>query len=100
MAHNLEREGIDKGHLIKPSEAPRGAAMACAHVMGITVHSHADLESLLEGFNQAYNRRQQRVLDGASPEQVLQQRLALNPDLANSRAKRPIPMLCLRLSTS
>ena len=60
-------------------------------VLGITVHSHADLETLLKGFNQAYNRRRQRVLGGASPEQVVQQRLALKPELANPRAKPPDP---------
>jgi transposase InsO family protein len=35
-------------------------------VLGITVASHRDLETLLRGFNQAYNRRRQRVLQGAS----------------------------------
>jgi transposase InsO family protein len=60
-------------------------------VLGITVHSHRDLETLLRGFNQAYNRRRQRVLQGASPEQVVQQRLALNPELVNPRFKPPDP---------
>ena len=60
-------------------------------VLGITVHSHADLETLLKGFNQAYNKRRQRVLQGASPEQVVQQRLALRPELANLRFKPPDP---------
>ncbi len=60
-------------------------------VLGITVHSHADLETLLQGFNQAYNRRRQRVLQGASPEQVVQQRLALRPGLANPRFRPPDP---------
>src|SRR3954463_5075949 len=32
-------------------------------VLGITVAGHRDLERLLEGFNQAYNARRQRVLD-------------------------------------
>jgi transposase InsO family protein len=36
-------------------------------VIGITIYSHRDLETLLKGFNQTYNRRQQRVLKGASP---------------------------------
>ena len=31
-------------------------------VLGITIHSHADLETLLKGFNRAYNARRQRVL--------------------------------------
>ena len=60
-------------------------------VLGITVHSHADLETLLQGFNQAYNKRRQRVLQGASPEQVVQQRLAARPELANPRFKPPDP---------
>jgi transposase InsO family protein len=33
-------------------------------VLGVTVAGHRDLERLLEGFNQAYNARRQRVLDG------------------------------------
>jgi transposase InsO family protein len=60
-------------------------------VLGITVHSHADLETLLQGFNLAYNKRRQRVLNGASPEQVLYQRLTAKPELANPRAKPPGP---------
>jgi transposase InsO family protein len=60
-------------------------------VLGITVHSHRDLETLLQGFNQAYNRRRQRVLGGASPEQVIEQRLALRPELANPRFRPPDP---------
>ena len=52
-------------------------------VLGITIYSHRDLETLLKGFNQAYNRRRQRVLKGASPEQVVQRRLAAEPKLAN-----------------
>lgn len=60
-------------------------------VMGITVYRHASLETLLKGFNQAYNRRRQRVLGGASPEQVVQQRLSAEPTLRNPRAKPPNP---------
>jgi transposase InsO family protein len=60
-------------------------------VLGITVHSHADLETLLTGFNQAYNKRRQRVLGGASPEQVVQARLTAKPELANPRFKPPDP---------
>jgi transposase InsO family protein len=36
-------------------------------VLGITIDSHRDLETLLKGFNQAYNRRRQRVLKGRHP---------------------------------
>jgi transposase InsO family protein len=60
-------------------------------VLGITVHSHRDLETLLGGFNQAYNKRRQRVLQGASPEQIVQQRLALRPELVNPRFRPPDP---------
>jgi transposase InsO family protein len=58
-------------------------------VLGITSYSHRDLEKLLKGFNQAYNMRRQRVLKGASPEQIVQRRLAVEPKLANSRFKPP-----------
>ena len=60
-------------------------------VLGITIYSHRDLETLLKGFNQAYNRRRQRVLKGASPEQTVQRRLEAEPKLANRRAKPPDP---------
>ena len=60
-------------------------------VLGITIYSHRDLETLLKGFNQAYNRRRQRVLKGASPEQVVQRRLAAEPKLANRRFKPSNP---------
>src|SRR5215218_8044311 len=60
-------------------------------VLGITISSHRDLETLLKGFNQAYNRRRQRVLKGASPEQVVQRRLAVEPKFANRRFKLPDP---------
>ena len=60
-------------------------------VLGITIYSHRDLETLLRGFNQAYNRRRQRVLKGASPEQVVRTRLAAAPTLANRRYKPPDP---------
>ena len=60
-------------------------------VLGITIYSHRDLETLLRGFNQAYNLRRQRVLQGASPEQVVRTRLAAVPALANPRYKPPNP---------
>jgi hypothetical protein len=60
-------------------------------VLGITIDSHRDLETLLTGFNQAYNLRRQRVLKGASPEQVIRTRLAAVPTLANPRYKPPNP---------
>jgi transposase InsO family protein len=58
-------------------------------VLGITIYSHRDLETPLKGFNQACNRRRQRVLKGASPEEVVQRRLAAEPKLANRRYKPP-----------
>src|SRR4051812_14750246 len=60
-------------------------------VLGITISSHRDLETLLNGFNQAYNMRRQRVLKGASPDQVVRSRLKAAPDLTNSRYKPPDP---------
>ena len=52
-------------------------------VLGITVASHRDLETLLHGFNQAYNARRQRVLKGRSPDRVVRERLGATPDRAN-----------------
>src|SRR4051794_5922913 len=52
-------------------------------VLGITVASHRDLETLLHGFNQAYNARRQRVLKGRSPDMVVRERLSAPPDRAN-----------------
>jgi hypothetical protein len=43
----------------------------------------------LEGFNQAYNRRRQRVLKGRTPDEVVRSRLAAEPKLANRRYKPP-----------
>lgn len=58
-------------------------------VLGITISSHADLEHLLAGFNQAYNARRQRVLDGASPDEVVRRRLQAQRDRANPRYQPP-----------
>jgi transposase InsO family protein len=60
-------------------------------VLGITLYSHPDLETVLSGFNRAYNGRRQRVLKGRSPDMVLRERLAAKPELANKRAKPPDP---------
>src|SRR5215216_5800787 len=55
--------------------------------LGIPVASHGDLETLLGGFNQAYNQaynaRRQRVLKGRSPERVVHERLSAAPARAN-----------------
>src|SRR4051794_37534587 len=58
-------------------------------VLGVTVAGHRDLERLLEGFNQAYNARRQRVLDGRSPEEVVRERLAQERGLANPGYRPP-----------
>src|SRR5215213_4125902 len=60
-----------------------------SEVLGITVASHGDLETLLEGFNQAYNARRQRVLKGRSPEMVVHERLSAAPELVNPCYKPP-----------
>jgi hypothetical protein len=58
-------------------------------VLGITIYRHHDLETLLKGFNQAYNRRRQRVLKGRCPDEVVRSRLVAEPKLANRRYKPP-----------
>src|SRR3712207_6925919 len=54
-------------------------------VLGITVHSHRDLERLLRGFNAAYDARRQRVLDGKTPDQVVAERLKARRKLARAK---------------
>ena len=54
-----------------------------SEVLGITVAGQADLEVLLTGFNRAYNQRRQRVLEGSSPHQKVEERIRLMPSLAN-----------------
>src|SRR5215217_4460510 len=58
-------------------------------VLGITVASHQDLDTLLRGFNQAYNARRQRVLKGRSPERVVHERLSAVPARANRNHDPP-----------
>jgi transposase InsO family protein len=58
-------------------------------VLGITVASHRDLETLLHGFNQAYNARRQRVLEGRSPDMVVRERLSATPERANRSHNPP-----------
>ena len=62
-----------------------------SEVLGINVAGHADLETLLTGFNRAYNRRRQRVLQGNSPRQMVGERIALAPALANPLYKPAVP---------
>ena len=54
-----------------------------SEVLGINVAGHGDLETLLIGFNAAYNRRRQRVLAGSSPIDTVRKRLEHNGHLAN-----------------
>jgi transposase InsO family protein len=56
-----------------------------SEVLGITIHSHRDLEHLLRGFNAAYNARRQRVLDGKTPDQVVAERLKARRKLVNAK---------------
>jgi len=58
-------------------------------VLGLTTHSHCDLDTLLRGFNQAYNARRQRVLKGRSPEMVVRERLSAAPARANRHHDPP-----------
>jgi transposase InsO family protein len=58
-------------------------------VLGITIHSHADLEVLLKGFNRAYNARRQRVLSGISPDEAVRQRIKTNPKLVSKSYQPP-----------
>ena len=62
-------------------------------VLGITLYSHRDLETVLRGFNVAYNGRRHRVLNGLSPEMVLRQRLEADPALVNPAYKPLSPSL-------
>ena len=65
-------------------------------VLGITVASHRDLETLLHGFNQAYNARRQRVLEGRSPEMFVRERLSAAPAPTAATTHRSIPAACPR----
>ena len=58
-------------------------------VLGITIASHRDLDTLLRGFNQAYNARRQRVLGGRSPETVVHERLGALPARTNPNHDPP-----------
>jgi transposase InsO family protein len=58
-------------------------------VLGIAIHSHADLETLLKGFNRAYNARRQRVLGGISPDEAVRQRMKANPKLTSTPYEPP-----------
>ena len=57
-----------------------------SEVLGINIYSHRALEQLLRGFNQAYNARRQRVLDGKTPNQVVAEHLQARPRRANKKS--------------
>ena len=58
-------------------------------VLGITIYSHQDLETLLSGFNRAYNGRRQRVLKGRSPDMVLRERLESKTRAGQATVTKP-----------
>jgi hypothetical protein len=58
-------------------------------VLGVTVASHRDVERLLVGFDPAYDACRQRVLDGASPEQVVRERQARDKGRAHPGYRQP-----------
>jgi hypothetical protein len=62
-----------------------------SEVLGVNVAGHRDLETLLVGFNAAYNRRRQRVLAGLSPADTVHQHLRHNGRLANPGYKPADP---------
>jgi hypothetical protein len=49
------------------------------------------LETVLAGFNAAYNGRRQRVLKGRSPDMALHERLKAKPELAKPVTRPPDP---------
>jgi transposase InsO family protein len=92
--HACERHGV--AHRMTRPYTPRTNGMVerfngrvQREVLGITIHSHRDLEILLHGFNRAYNARRQRVLGGVSPDEAVRQRLEGNPRLASRRYEPP-----------
>ena len=62
-----------------------------SEVLGINVAGHADLEILLSGFNRAYNRRRQCVLQGCSPRPKVEERIAQASAFADPLYKRTAP---------
>ena len=94
--HACKRNGV--AHRMTRPYTPRTNGMVerfngrvQREVLGITIYSHRDLETVLRGFNAAYNGRRQRVLKGLSPKMVLHQRMAADPALANPAYKPPDP---------
>ena len=60
-------------------------------VLVMCIGTHRDLERLLHAYKLAYNARRQRVLEGRSPEQEVQERLKAKPTLANAAFRPPNP---------
>lgn len=94
--HACKRHGVQ--HRMTKPYTPRTNGMVerfngrvQREVLGITLWSHQDLETLLAGFNVAYNGRRQRVLKGRSPDMVLRERLKAKPELAKPVTKPPDP---------
>src|ERR671913_417103 len=94
--HACQRHGV--AHRKTRPDTPRTNGMVerfngrvRREVLGITIHSHRAFETVLAGFNAAYNARRQRVLKGRSPDAVLREHLAAKPELANPLARPPDP---------
>ena len=58
-----------------------------SEVLGITIHSHAELERLLRGFDAACNARRQRVPGGKTPGQVVAERLRARRRMSGRRPR-------------
>jgi hypothetical protein len=69
-------------------------------VLGVTIDSHRDLETLLKGFNQAYNRRRQRVLKGAHPTRLCEAAWPPSRSWPTGARSRPIQAPCPKPSRS
>jgi hypothetical protein len=68
-------------------------------VLGSTVASYLDLDTLVHSFNQAYDARHQRMLKGRSPETFVRERLNAVPATAVA-TRRLIDAACPRLFRS
>ena len=60
-------------------------------VLVMCIGTHDALERLLNGYRLAYNARQQRVLKGYSPDEVVRERLKAKPELTNPAYRPPSP---------
>ena len=72
-----------------------------SEVLGITIWSDRDLETLLQGFNAAYNaRRRQRVLEGDARMRSCEAAWSLSRSWSTGATSRPIQTLCRQPSGS